>query len=159
MKCPDCKGSGKYTSALFVEPCQKCKGRGQLNADGTPLNLPEWMDDYKDQIKFNPKVSSGWSDEKDGKDLTVEELGQLLKDSFTKSPELKVGDIIHVYENGWYKATVDSFGKGDQGQLTIYIILSFVRKMISGYVLDIVDLNYNLTQSRWEYIRAGTPYP
>lgn len=24
--CPDCKGTGEYVSALFVEPCQRCAG-------------------------------------------------------------------------------------------------------------------------------------
>ncbi len=155
IKCPDCKGSGKYTSAFFVEPCQKCKGRGKLNADGTPLNLPEWMDDY--EIGHDPGILSG--DSTASRKVTAKELDKLIDGIFKVKPELKVGDIVHVYDNGWYEATVDSF-KRSPGRLTVYIILSFARKMISGYVLDSFDLNYNLTQNQWEYVRAGTPvYP
>lgn len=30
VPCPDCKGSGKYTSAIFVEDCQTCSGKGYI---------------------------------------------------------------------------------------------------------------------------------
>ena len=153
-RCPDCKGSGEYIGARVVEPCAKCNGRGELNPDGTPLNLPKWMDDYKDQIKFNPKASSGWYNNKNP-DLTVEELEQLLKDNFTKHPllpELQISDIIHVYDAGWYEAEVVSIDlSGEIMARSAHNIF-----MWSG----VHQLNYNLTQNRWEYIRAGTPvYP
>ncbi len=148
MKCPDCKGSGEYIGARIVEPCAKCKGRGELNPDGTPLKLPKWMDKYKDQIEFNPKVSKK-------PDLTVEELEELLKDGFTKNsptPKLKVGDIIHIYDAGWCEAEVISIDSA--GGITARSAYDIC--MWSG----VRQLDYNLTQNRWEYIRSGTPvYP
>lgn len=152
MKCPDCKGRGEYIGARIVEPCAKCKGRGELNPDGTLLKLPKWMDKYKDQIEFNPKVSSGWSDGK--KDLTAEELEQLLKDAFTKnlpSPELKIGDIIHIYDTGWYEAEITTIEKNADDPIME------VRYAHGYFALARSRLGYNDTQKRWEYIRVGTP--
>jgi RecJ-like exonuclease len=34
MKCPDCKGTGKYIGLNVVETCRTCKGLGVVNPTG-----------------------------------------------------------------------------------------------------------------------------
>lgn len=29
VRCPECKGTGKYVGFLLVEPCQRCQGSGR----------------------------------------------------------------------------------------------------------------------------------
>ena len=87
MKCPDCRGNGKYVGARVVEDCRLCKGLGELKEDGTHLdiaNLPEWMRDHVNE-----------------KDLAA---------------PLKVGSIIYVYDCDWYKTRIIHFGIDSQGR-------------------------------------------
>lgn len=73
--CHDCKGSGVYKGFnIKPEPCQTCKGFGQLTDDGKPSDLPGWMSDYQDQI-----------------DDVIEPSSQ------NGMPSLKIGDIIFLY--------------------------------------------------------------
>ena len=162
MKCPDCKGGGKYVGAGTIKPeeCQRCEGIGELNNDGTVIgskkraldsvfnsNLPDWMEDYQDQIGMAdaPFNFPRFTDEQ------IKQVKKLLRGSppnfLACDSELKVGNILYIYDAGWHEATV------------IYIDID--GSIIAETACDTFCLgphaSYNLTQKRWEYIRSGTP--
>jgi len=145
MRCPDCpERPGKYIGANVVEDCQRCEGVGELNDDGSVIdakakaldsvfhsNLPDWMEDYQDQI------------------------GNPQRTSFL--PELKVGDTLYVYDAGWYKAEVkDIFPNMWSSRRPRPIVIRATTSCDTFHIL-LSALCYNVTQGRWEYIRVGTP--
>lgn len=161
MKCPDCKGSGKYVGAgtQATEDCLRCKGLGEIGPGASHAaekrsrdkaldslfeanKLPDWMEDHKDEIDLdeirNPckEIPLGF----DGSDMSSGEPGLL--------PKLKIGDHIHVFDAGWTVAEVTNIGPN--GIVALAPCDRFYWKSIG-------ELSYNVTRGQWEYIRAGTP--
>lgn len=147
MKCPDCKGSGEYQGLGAPEPCRGCGGMGEvfvekkeeLGADDI-VQDNTWMkhsDPLADYDEDDPALNSRWA---------AGAAKKLL-------PKINVGDVIHVYDCGWYEVKIMNFNLNASDQLTHYYgsypsgIMHFTTR----------DLNYNLTAKRWEIIRAGTP--
>ncbi len=137
MKCSECKGSGKYLPLVGPEEyCQTCGGSGSTSCS-KPVSeeldmdpFPEWMEDYKDQIDFTETSS-----------------------------QLKVGDIVHVYDGWWYTAKVKHLNSQAR-QLKHYAFCEYVGSAahaVGSAALPIKHICFNLTANRWEYIRSGTP--
>lgn len=144
MKCSDCKGSGMYEGFnLLPEPCRLCEGMGALNAEGMPDML------HKGSIKTLEGLGrkSSMSPPTGGGIIFSQEECDRINGVM---PELKIGDILHVYDRGWYGAVVTILDG------------CIVHAQHTCGTFDVARylLNYNVTQGRWEYIRSGTPtYP
>lgn len=154
MKCSDCKGSGMYEGFnLPPEPCRLCEGMGALNAEGMPDML------NKGSIKTLEGLGrkSSMSPPSGGGIIFSQEDCDRINGV---TPKLKIGDIIHVYDAGWIEAKVVHVyihqGVGVQcGQLMVRADFTGGHLRVSFF-----ELNYNITQRQWEYIRSGTPtYP
>jgi hypothetical protein len=150
MQCPDCKGSREYVPLVGpAEPCRLCNGKGELNDDGTPIddkakaldsvfnaNLPDWMEDYKDQLDLINNHS--------GSLKTLEGLGRDVL-------PLGIGDTIYVFDADWYEAEIVHFGS--------YQGMDIVRAdyICGRFFINVHDICWNDTQKRWEHIKSGTP--
>lgn len=169
MKCPDCKGSGKYIGARVVEDCQRCEGVGVIGEGAAKAkalksvakaNLPEWMKDYAEKIDFDGahhyRGPAHAILNPDPDDPNIKRIKELIANppqgwSASLMPELKVGDIIHIYDAGWHEAEVTNRW------------LQHGKEMVradapcDSFRIPYYEMSYNVTQGRWEYIRAGTP--
>ena len=131
MQCDQCNGSGQYTGLFDTEPCQTCGGVGTLseapNKDTILDNLPDWMEDYKDQLDITHKIKP------------------------SSSVQLDINDIIFVYNNRWCLARMTSLDatkiRMSYSDNTGTWNMSIVRSKVC----------WNVTQNRWEYIASGTP--
>ena len=169
-RCPDCKGSGKYRGAFVEEDCHRCGGAGSL------LDKQKALDSVFDYNDIRSKGQPISSDNLGPEFLTIpdtpesreafERLKKLVEqaDSISSlkpakkqgfSPQLVVGDILHVYDNGWHEAVVQCFSCNPNDPVDTTVIHA---KTPCGYFEVKKQLvGYNVTQGRWEYIRAGTP--
>jgi hypothetical protein len=159
MRCPDCpEQPGKYIGANVVEDCQRCEGVGELNDDGSVIeskakalksvfnsNLPEWMKDYADQIGV-------------GKLDDPDPYGSIARANYVHGQDpLKVGDSLYVFDCDWYETTVTrKYNSGSNGTPPNIMWID-ADGVYSSFIMPLSDICWNLTQGRWEYIRAGTP--
>lgn len=163
MKCPDCKGTGKYVGAGTQpsEDCQRCSGLGLIGpgasheAEKRSKNkaldsvfkankLPDWMEDYKDEI-----------DVRESKPFTVKpsDLERFRLNKQRLTPDLNIGDTVHVFDCEWIEVTVMNFNYNHADQRTHY----YAKYACGTMTFTTYDLSYNVTAGRWEIIKAGTP--
>ena len=163
MRCPDCKGTGEYIGVRVVEDCQRCKGEGEVNADDASINRKAKTKEIFTLIPSEPLDPCAIRQKK------MDERAKRVYDKFDKdtdwiqivrkpkigmdsgSPKLNIGDIIHIYDAGWHEAKVISFFF-DHGEEMVCADTPCDRFRIRTN-----RLTYNLTQQRWEHIKAGTP--
>lgn len=74
----------------------------------------------------------------------------------THDSDIQVGDTLYVFDTSWYKTVVDtkykSYASRDK-------VVHFVKSLYScgSFSIPQDEICWNLTDRRWEYIRAGTP--
>ena len=172
MKCPDCKGSGVYQGLGAPEPCQRCSGRGEDVVKITTVkpdipdepwpggvNKKHWdalRDLYEKhggaiQHKPNQKASVVGRAAKAGMSpkQVCEDTDQVI--SLTKRPI--EGEVVHVYDAGWYEATIVSIYDG--GVRGVKMVRA--DHACGTFRIPIEDICWNVTERRWEHIRFGTP--
>lgn len=159
MRCPDCKGSGKYTGALIQEECRKCKGSGNL------LDKEKALDSVFDA---QPKSSDNkpWPDvftipDTEENRRVFDKLKKILDEETKVKTKLglvpvllEVGDTIFIYDAGWYEAVVQ-FIALNPGSLTPGMV--YASNTTDQFRIPYQEITFNLTESRWEHIKSGTP--
>lgn len=176
MKCPDCKGSGKYVGARVVEDCRKCNGAGNIVTDDDKEKA------LKSVAEAQPKMTLGEveiyeyvksvgepginpfdlaeqcdkvSELKPARN-SAKELGLAPCDGINL-PEIQVGTIIHVFDGDWYAPEVTHIAtcpiNGGPGVI-------YAEDPCNRFRILYTYLAFNLTLYRWEFIKSGTPvYP
>lgn len=177
-KCPDCKGSGLYRGLnITPEPCQACGGAGEFlgvkvdlppKTQLDPNDFPDWMGDHLDQISKNLDVHPVGTKKEDWRQLAkafkkssrpftshgVTEIKNVPKSGMSQpTTDLKAGEAVHVFDSGWFETVVDRTYEHCKTKRLI-VQVSYPHGMIT---MPIEDVCWNITDDRWEYIRAGTP--
>lgn len=129
VSCPDCKGSGKYIGILAQEDCRSCNGAGRLPDKEKALESI-FRAQPQDHNRFQLKPH------------------KLL-------PKLKIGDIIHVYDAGWYETEVDRIDYNPIKWVDAEMV--YTSDGCNKFRIPFTELSYNVIKGRWEYIRTGTP--
>lgn len=148
MKCPDCKGSGEYVGARIVEKCRNCKGAGTL------VDTTKALDSVftYNQPGDNPCLDIEWG-ALAGNPRVIDKRDEWVDRSPDLTTTLNIGEVVHVYDAGWYEATIMNFNYNHSDKQTHYD----AKYACGTFNFTHSQLTYNITQGRWELVRSGTP--
>jgi len=134
MKCEDCDGRGEYQGWYMKEPgvCETCDGHGELDASGEKLKsiILANLPDWMQDPHY------------------IDKLGKITGSS--QSNKLEMNDVVYIYDKKWREGQVTHIEGG-------FITILYQDRgacYLSGPLLDVC---WNITQNRWEYIFIGTP--
>lgn len=141
-KCPECNGTGEYVGFNSREECKPCRGTGAK--DGITDALKSVFDFNDVRPKGDPIIGR---DDVDLYDYFNEIPIGDPQPCVLGEPQITIGTIIHVYDGGWYEAEVQ-----DIKNKVIH-----ATDPCNTFHIPANGPAWNLTQGRWEYIKAGTP--